>query len=386
MDIWNKVRWAKEASDLKIDLSSGAEITRLSGSSLHTCNNYLAGSCSAEGDRCLGVRLADMLLKRPCALLAHDLSSKHTALLEEHCATFEQVPIPFTGIIYYINDRQELCRVSLDTFQREVIMSMLGLPPLADVLRAVTPDGRYAFYPTITTNPAGLTLGIVRIDLLEKEWKIIFESSGFHGLQYLGGIDALLIGQRTLPDGSMPPMGIWSNGPNLSYEVLLIRTDGTLIRKLGAPFGYMTWLSETGQVVCNCKYDTQRWRQLPERPAGNMVIFNSLNRDNPRVIEAPDHLFFHIARSKCGKYVVSEAYRAGVGINGPVDIVVVNIRSGKHRVLVSDCGVRPDGAAWRQACPYMTSSGKFVVYNANPYDITHIYAARIPDGFWESLE
>ena len=85
-DIWTTVPWTKEASDLRIDLASGTEITRLSGSALHTCNNYLPGGCSADGRRCLGVRLADALTSRTCAIMAHDLVSKHTALLEDSCA------------------------------------------------------------------------------------------------------------------------------------------------------------------------------------------------------------------------------------------------------------------------------------------------------------
>src|ERR1041385_3460593 len=338
VDIWVKVPWAKEASDLVVDRSSGAEITRLSGSALHTCNNYLFGSCSAKGTRCLGVRLADSLTSKTCSLMAHDLVSKHTALLENACATTEQARVPFSGLIYYINNSRELCRVSLDTFQKEIVMPMRGLPEVADVLRTLTADGRYLYYTTVTTNSAGLTLGVVRVDLTDGSWGIIFESSGLHGFSYMQGIDALWVGQRTLRDGSMPPMGIWSNGPNLGYAMVMLKPDGTFVRKIKAPPGYMAWIHETGQVVCNCAFDSEHWRHLPERPQGNMVVYRSIEWDNPRVIETPDHLLFHAARSKCGRYVVSEAYRTGQGLHAPLDIVVVNIQTGKHRVLVSDCG------------------------------------------------
>jgi hypothetical protein len=138
--------------------------------------------------------------------------------------------------------------------------------------------------------------------------------------------------------------------------------------------------------VCNCAYDTRRWRQLPERPEGNMVVFASFAWDNPRVIHAPDHLMFHAARSRCGRYVVSEAYRAGQGVQGPLDIVVVNVRSGKHRVLVAGCGTKPHGAAWRTACPYLTADNRHVVYNADPFELTQVHAARLPEGFLASLD
>jgi len=288
--------------------------------------------------------------------------------------------------VHYINDRRELCRVSLDTFHRETIMPMLGLPAVADVLRTITADRRYLYYTTVTTNPAGLTLGLVRVDLTDGTWGIIFESSGLHGVGYMPGIDALWVGQRTLRDGSMPPMGIWSNGPNLGYAMVQLKIDGTVMRKLTPPPGYLAWLPETGQVVCSCAYDAEHLRQLPERPAGNMVVYRSIEWDQPRVIEAPDHLFFHAARSKCGRYIVSEAYRTDGGLHGPLDIVVVNVATGRHGVLVADCGTQPHGAAWRTACPYMTSNNKFVVYNADPYGITNVHAARIPDGFLASLD
>jgi hypothetical protein len=386
IDIWLKVPWTKEASDLEIDPTSGAEITQLSGSSRHTCNNYLFGSCSAAGSRCLGVRLADALTTTPCELVVHDLVSKHTALLEQACSTIEQVTVPFSGLIYYINDRRELCRVSLDTFRKEIVLPMQGLPAVADVLRTLSRDGRYLYYTTVMNDSAGLTLGLVRVDLSDESWSIVFTSSGLHGVQYLAGIDVLLIGQRTLRDGSMPPLGIWSNGPNLSYSTVMLKPDGTIMRKLDLPPGYPAWLPHTGEMVCNQQFDTEHWRHLPERPTGNMVVYRSLEWDEPRVIEAPDHLMFHAARSHCNHYVVSEAYRVGRGIQSPLDIVVVNIQTGKYRVLVADCGTKPHGAAWRTCCPYLTSDNSFVVYNADRYDLTHVHAARVPAGFLTSLD
>jgi len=232
----------------------------------------------------------------------------------------------------------------------------------------------------------GLTMGIARVDLADGSWGIIYENSGFHSVMYLAGIDALLIGLRTLPDGSTPPLGLWVNLPGLSFSSVLLKTDGSFIRGLGTPPGYIAWLPATGQMVSNCPYDYANSRHLPERPTGNMVVFASLDWDAPRVIDTPDHLCFHIARSRCERYVVSEAYRAGQGIHGPLDIVVANVRSGKHRVLVEDCGTHASGAAWRCACPYFTSDNRHVIYNADPGDITHVYAARIPVGFLESLE
>ena len=71
--------------------------------------------------------------------------------------------MPYSGLVYYLNDRGELCRVWLDTFRKEVVMPKRGLPPLADVLRTMSADARYLFYTTVLSDAAGLTLGIVRV-------------------------------------------------------------------------------------------------------------------------------------------------------------------------------------------------------------------------------
>ena len=386
MDIWNTVRWGKEARDLAPDPVSGAEITRLSGSALHTFNNYHFACCSPDGRRVLGVRLADMVLDQPCALVAHDVVSKHAALLDGHCATPEVIGAPFSGVFHYVDDRDDLCRVSLDTFRKETIMPMRGLPAVADVLRAVTADGRYLYYSTVMSIAEGLTTGIVRVDLVDGAWEIIYAASGFHGMVYLPGIDALIVGMRTLPDGSMPPLGIWMQQPGLSYASVLLKTDGTLIRTLGTPPGYNTYLPSTGQSVCNGVFDGVNFRHLPERPTGNMMVYASLDWENPRLIETPEHLCYHIARSRDDKYVTSEAYRVGQGIYGPLDILVANVQTGKTRVLVSDCGTKPSGSHWRQATPYFTSDNSHVIYNADPGDVTHVFSAKVPEGFYATLE
>jgi hypothetical protein len=384
-DVWNKVEWGKEACDQLPDPKSGAAITRVSGSMIATNNNYFEGSCSADGKRCIGIRFMDPLLSPVKAILALDLETKWTALLDTSLKGWHVLGTPFSGLFYYINAQNELCRVSLETFDKEVLMDMRDLPPVDQTLRTVTPDQRYLFYITQVTIPEGLSLAIVKIDLQEKSWSMIYENSGLHHIVYLPAY-GLYVGRRTLKNGSTPPLGEWKNREIVAAGHLM-DIDGHFLRSLGPPPGYTTFLPD-GQAVSNYAADMVNNVQKPERPNGNMFVFDSLDWKDGRQIEAPEHIFNHVSSSRDGRYAVAEAIPLHVGLWGPISIVVVNIDTGKHRTLVADCGSKccGGGSAWRQPLPYLTSDNHHVVYSADPDGILNVYAAQIPDGFLESLE
>ena len=388
IDVWTKVPWNKEACDLPPDPGSGAAITRLSGSMVATNNNYLPGGCSANGRRIVATRFLDPLVSPINALMAIDLDTKWTALLDPALADVHVLPVPFTGVCYYVNHQMEVCRVSLDTFDKEVVLNLRGMPPVDAILRGVTPDQRYLFYVTVVSIAAGQSMAIVRLDVPAKSWQMIYENPGLTGVIYLPGPNALMVGRRTMADGSTPPLGAWKNSTGIKADHQLFDLDGKFLRHLGPAAGYNYFDARTGRVVCNCYYDQTRWAQTPDRPRGNMVVFESLDMKMERVIDAPDHLFHHIAGSRCGRYVVSEALRPGTGPFGPVDIVVVNWHTGKHRVLVDNCGALGSGGGnvMRQPTPYLTSDNSHVVYNADPDGIPNVYSAKLPDGFLASLD
>lgn len=385
VDVWNKVEWGKEACDLLPDPQSGAQITRLSGSMIATNNNYFEGSCSADGKRCIAIRFMDPLLTIGRAILAVDLETKWTALLDAQFSGLNVMGTPFSGLFYYVNTQNELCRVSLETFDKEVLMSMRGLPLVDQTLRTVTPDQRFLFYVTQINITDGLSLAIVRIDLQTKTWSLIYENPGLTHIVYLPSLKGLYVGRRTMLDGSTPPLGEWKNR-QISTSNLLLDIDGNIIRPLGQAPGYGTFLPD-GKVVTNYAADMVNNTHKPERPNGNMFVFETLDWQNGRQIEAPEHIFNHIAQSGDGKYVVTEAIPIHIGIYGPIAIVVVNVATGKHRTLVADCGSKccGGGGAWRQPLPYFTSDNRYVVYSADPDGILNVYAARVPEGFLDSL-
>jgi len=383
-DVWNKVEWCKEACDLLPDPKSGAAITRISGSMIATNNNYYEGSCSADGRRCVGIRFMDPLLSRQKALLALDLETKWTALLDETLTGWHVLGSRFSGLFYYVDARQQLCRVSLDTFDKEVLMDMRDLPPVSETLRAVTPDQRYLFYITQVTIPEGLSLAVVKLDLREKRWSTIYENSGLHNIIHLPGL-GIYVGRRTRKDGSTPPLGEWKNREIVAAGHLM-DIDGNFLRNVGQPPGYTTFLPD-GRVVSNYAADTVNYIQSTGHENGNMYVFDSLDWQNGRQIEAPELIFNHVASSRDGKYAVAEAIPLHTGVWGPISIVVVNIDTGKHRTLVADCGSKccGGGGAWRQPLPYLTGDNRHVVYSADPDGILNVYAAKIPDGFLDSL-
>ncbi|MCM8817483.1 MAG: oligogalacturonate lyase family protein [Candidatus Omnitrophica bacterium] len=116
---------------------------------------------------------------------------------------------------------------------------------------------------------------------------------------------------------------------------------------------------------------------------GNFVVVGP-DDEKPFVFSAPEHLFNHVNISKCGTYFVCDSYKNG--IPGPIEIVVGNIKTGKYRTLVSNCGAQGGGAACSHPHPYITADNKNVIFNADPFGISHVHAARIPDDFLKSLE
>jgi len=52
---------------------------------------------------------------------------------------------------------------------------------------------------------------------------------------------------------------------------------------------------------------------------------------------------------------------------------------------VADCGATGGGPACSHPHAYFTADNRNVIYNADRHDLSHVYAARVPEGFLESL-
>lgn len=412
-DEWMKVRWEKEALDQRPDPVSGARITRLTGSMAATNNNYVNGHSSPDGIRTVGIRFLDMLVSPVKALLAIDLERKWTALLDAELVTYPVVTVPYSGLIYYVNRSQRLMRASLATFDTEVLLDLKELPQPERVW-TVSPDHRYIVYKAKVASGSDMTYALVRVDVREKSWDVVYEAPGTFSCFFWGDSGRLCVSRRVFPDGSAPPVGSVQNRKGLVGAQLLLDQDGNVVYDFGlggesdytetiramfsqlperplaemVPVGYSALFPRLGRVVRNHGFDREGFVQHPERPQGNMIVQDACDRFAPRVIEAPEHLFIHLSASHCGRYAVSEAYSPGVGIFGPIAIVVVDLATGRHRTLVADSGSRGGGggAAWRQVLPQFTADLKYVIFNADPDGILNVYSAELPAGFLEGLQ
>jgi hypothetical protein len=104
----------------------------------------------------------------------------------------------------------------------------------------------------------------------------------------------------------------------------------------------------------------------------------------PKVFRMPEHRCNHIATSKCGRYFVCDSYPKG--IPGPVPLVVGNFQTGKYRNLLGDSKASCGASACSHAHAYFTVDNRHVIYNADPYMVGHVHAARVPEDFLKSLD
>ena len=159
--------------------------------------------------------------------------------------------------------------------------------------------------------------------------------------------------------------------------------------------GHECFLGDTGRVLFSVGWkmpDLYNLTHDDRFPKGN--IFTARPGDEkPTCFEAPEHFFNHVCASRCGKYFVADSYVGGGifsketrAIRAPA-LVVGNLDTGKHRILVTDSKSSSGGNQCRHTHPYFTADTKTVIYNADPYHSTpQVFAARIPDGFLKSLD
>ena len=76
----------------------------------------------------------------------------------------------------------------------------------------------------------------------------------------------------------------------------------------------------------------------------------------------------------------------GDGVLHHASLVIGNLETGKYRTLVSDIGGPSGGGKHTHAHAYLTADNRNAIYNAPTLGTSQVCAARVPDGFLESLE
>ena len=232
---------------------------------------------------------------------------------------------------------------------------------------------------------------LVRIDLVEKDWKIIYEDyeiSNAHPVYAPNsGHDLVVfkIGGFAVNDRQE----VMELGTPRMYTHFIIDDEGQNYRPLpfGRPqfpdSGHICWMGDTGRIVNASAiiWEGNRARHTDETPDGN-IFFAGPDDAVPIPFKAPEYRVNHIAASRCGRYFVAESYSE---LPGPIPLVVGNLQTGKYRALLTNSKASGGAAAVGHAHAYFTADNKHVIYNADPTMIGHVWAARIPPGFLESL-
>ncbi len=363
--------WAKEARDLLPDSVSGAKITRLSGSSIRTENIYCdSPRATPDGRRFASFRYIDNLLTPHKALLCHDVQTKLTCLLDLHVDDVPTSPA-WGGSVFYRNGTK-LMRASLETCTTAPFLDMSSMPRCWQLMSVAPGETKLLYTGVVSENPEKYNL--IEVDLRTRAWRTLLDEPD---INRLGGAYDPATGEQI-----MIAKTFWDG--ELRYGVgVLADANARNGRIIYRRVHHATWLCGTSSFAALLEYDVANIRHLPHYPNGELFIYPG-DGGEPRLIPAPQHLFYHISSSRCGRYVVCESLESG--FEGPVPIVVVNVQSGKMRTLVTDCRCSPSGDDGRQAKPYFTADNRHVIYTADPDGMVNVYAAEVPAGFLESLD
>ncbi len=325
-----------------------------------------------------------------------DIEKLKVALIESEVTSFLVGTSAWSGKIYYLRRNRELVMVNIMSLEKEIIITDFEYPDMS--FDTVSPDHRYL--AGIRRSERG-TFQILLVDLVEKDYRIIFEHDEILShLQFnpVYGRD-LLVQHNRYQKLTSDWTRIASKESESFATHFIIDIAGKNMRqlKIGLPCtagstGHSGWIADTGKIGLTLRWPAMseeepsaRYRQVHDErhPQGNFAIIGPED-EKPLIFASPEHLFNHVNISKCGTYFICDSYRNG--IPGPIEIVVGNIKTGKYKTLVSNCGAQGGGAACSHPHPYMTADNKNVIFNADPFGICHVHAARIPDEFLRSLE
>jgi len=384
------ITWLGEAYDYPADPETGVTTVRLTTSLYHHINVYCEhGFASPDGRRFAILRspFCDPRIP-PSDLLVADLYSLQLAVLERDIASVVVATAAWSGWIYYLNSNRELMRVNLCTLDKEVVWTRWPFDP-DFIFHTVSPDRRFLIGQMLQRS---YKTALVRIDLVEKDWKIIYEDyeiSNAHPVYNpIRGHDLYVfkIGGFAVNDRRE----VMELGTPRLYTHLIMNDEGENIRQLpfGRPrfpdSGHIGWMGDTGKVATASAivWEGNRARHTDETPDGN-IFFAGPADAAPTQFKAPEYHFNHIGISRCGRYFVAESYSE---LPGLIPLVVGNLQTGKYRPLLTNCKAQGGAAAVGHAHAYFSADSKHVIYNADPTLIGHVWAARISEGFLESLD
>jgi len=398
------ITWAQESCDKRDDPISGARIIQLTSAAAISNNIYGEQPyTSPDGKRIIVARCNDFCFDERGSLFVHDLETlRITMIVRDMVGVRGAFNSAWSGLAYYWTPDRRLMRFSLMTLEQEEVY--VEEDPDAPLLGStVSPDQRYiAGSYARTTGPGTPTFEIARLDLHEKKREVILEHPEICNshLQFnpVDGEHLLVQNNRGVRLNAEGVLERYEHSA-LGTTLFVIDKDGKNLQyvPVGQPAtatctGHECFVAATGQVLFSVGWQSKseyEWSHDERYPMGNLFLARP-GDEKPRVIEAPEHFFNHVCASRCGRYFVADSHPApGLFKDGkmqPVGLVVGNLETGKHRVLVQDSQASSGGNQCTHTHPYLTADNRFVIYNADPGAVPQVFAARLPEDFLASLD
>jgi hypothetical protein len=387
--------WAAEACDHRYDPNSGALITYLTCSAHTSINIYCEQPyTSPDGNRIAILRKADVSFDPYWSLLVADLTTLKVTMIAR--GVQDVCNAAWSGLLICSMDDGQLLQVNLETLATE----KLALPPKVlprTATLSVSPDQRYIAFARLVLDTPPI-IEIVVLDLETQEQKVVLrhpELVNSH-LQFnpIHGRDLMVQhnrGAKMAADGSIEA----DIGPEGATHFIIDR-DGSNQRELacGVPHtsastGHSNFVADTGRVAWTGTWNLSDGALDPKHPQGNLFTAGPDDLE-ATVFPAPEHRFTHVNVSRCGRYFICDSmppsmFDADRVLNNAA-LVIGNLATGKHRILVSDIGGPSGGGQHTHAHAYLTADNRSVIYNAPTLGgATQVCAARVPDGFLEAL-
>jgi hypothetical protein len=382
------ITWMGEACDFAADPVSGATRVRLTTSLYHHVNVYHEHACSTPDGRRIAILRSHFCDPRmpPYDLLVGDLYSLKIALVEKDVSGYMVATGAWSGWIYYVNANRELMRVNMMTLEKESVWTKWPFAP-DFILQTISPDLRYMVGILFQTN---FLTALVRIDLVERSWKVIYEDYEITNAHPIyNPVDGKDISVMRISGVAVNDRDeVRDLGKPRMVGHFFIDNEGKNVRPLPiggehcpSSTGHTGWVGGTGKLAVVCGWNGEVFAKDERFPDGNIFVAGPGDK-SPTYFRTPGHRFNHIAVSKCGRYFVAESYTKLPA----VPLVVGNFLTGKFRELLQDCKSSMAAAATTHPHAYFTADNKHVIYNADPNGIGHVWAARVPSGFLESLD
>jgi len=377
-----RILWSKECIYRERYPATGSQVVQLTSAPYISTSIYCEQPyCTGDGRRLALMRGLYAHGWGPDELWVYDLERMRLTMIERETSIRGAACAAYSGHFYYVarrGDRKVLVHLSLDSLETESVFELSDVPGLRTI-GTVSPDLRY--YVNLVV-PAPGRCQLVRLDLREKTWKVIYEQCDIINphpqFEPSKGGDILVQHNRggLLDESGSVVRSVGEEGATL----FVINCEGGNFRPLpvGKPHtnpvtGHECWIGKTGEVVLTISGSAE-----DALLRGNVLAAGS-GAEKARIVSRGYHLG-HISASRDGRFFIGDA------MNVPEkSIVIGSIRTGTNLVLC-ETGASMGGAEYTHPHPYLTGDNRWVIFNSDRTGVPQIYAASVPDGLLESLE